>query len=78
MDIDLLPAVVIFIAFVAVVAFPKITLLVAGAACGCVAALYSYGVNIGAQIGTGPESSLPFLFLGLFMVGFARWAMQER
>ncbi len=78
MDPNLVPAIVIAAAFVAVCAFPRITLLVLGCVAGGVSALYSYGVAMDELIGTAPERSLPFLFIGLLMAGFARWAIQRQ
>ena len=77
MDPNLVPAIVIAVAFVAVCVFPRVTLLVLGCVAGGLAALYSYGIAIDELIGTAPERSLPFLFVGLLMTGFARWAMQR-
>lgn len=78
MDPNLVPAIVIAVAFVAVCVFPRVTMLVLGFVGCALAALYSYGVAIDEQIGAAPERSLPFLFIGIFMAGFARWAMQRQ
>ena len=64
-------------ALVLTIVFPVGAVMMLGVIAFLVGFLFVAGIPVGAYIGFSSLAGLAPLFIGLFMIGFARWAMQR-